>query len=171
MRMFPPGGDGHKLNQRVRPSLGDHCIVGKNPQGSRQLGVVSPAGQLPGALSRDGRHKLGPWRASMIRTTTWTERSRWSDECAVAWGPRMPAVTACARLEPSLPGAMRIQRGPTAARVRAESCSGRGESSVQLSPWYEKGEGAEGPFPRFSTDRLARLGIDSPKGLRDRSRL
>ena len=74
------------------------------------------------------------------------------------------------------PGAIAspVRCGPSADRPPHGSALGPalgGESSVQLSPWYEKGEGAEGLFPRFSTDRLARLGIDSPKGLRDRSRL
>jgi hypothetical protein len=30
------GGDGHKLNRRVRPVVGDHCLVGKPPRAARQ---------------------------------------------------------------------------------------------------------------------------------------
>ena len=32
----PPGGNGSLLNPRARPVLGDHCLVGKSPEGSRQ---------------------------------------------------------------------------------------------------------------------------------------
>jgi hypothetical protein len=32
----PPGGDGSQLGERVRPVLGDHRLVGKSPEGSRQ---------------------------------------------------------------------------------------------------------------------------------------
>ncbi len=31
------GGDGSQLAQRVRPVLGEHPLVGKSPEGSRQL--------------------------------------------------------------------------------------------------------------------------------------
>src|SRR5215213_4546344 len=34
---LPPSGDGSQLGQRVRPVLGNHCIVGKSPEGSRQV--------------------------------------------------------------------------------------------------------------------------------------
>jgi hypothetical protein len=32
---FGRGGDGSQLGQRVRPVLGDHCLVGKSPLGHR----------------------------------------------------------------------------------------------------------------------------------------
>jgi hypothetical protein len=32
------GGDGSQLARRVRPVLGDRCLVGKSPEGSRQPG-------------------------------------------------------------------------------------------------------------------------------------
>ena len=44
--MLTPGGDGSHLGRRARPVLGDHCLVGKRPEGSRQLEF----GQLPCAL-------------------------------------------------------------------------------------------------------------------------
>jgi hypothetical protein len=34
--MLAPGGDGFQLAQRVGPVLGDHRLVGKSPEGSRQ---------------------------------------------------------------------------------------------------------------------------------------
>ena len=34
--MLAPGGDGSQLDRRVRPVLGDHRLVGKSPEGSRQ---------------------------------------------------------------------------------------------------------------------------------------
>jgi hypothetical protein len=37
--MLPPGGDGSQLGQRMRPVLGDHRLVGKSREGSRQPGV------------------------------------------------------------------------------------------------------------------------------------
>jgi hypothetical protein len=33
---FGRGGVGFQLGQRVRPVLGDHCLVDKSPEGSRQ---------------------------------------------------------------------------------------------------------------------------------------
>jgi hypothetical protein len=35
---FGRGGDGSQLSQRVSPVLGDHCLMGKSPEGSRQSG-------------------------------------------------------------------------------------------------------------------------------------
>jgi hypothetical protein len=37
-RWLAPGGDGSQLAQRVRRVLGDYCLVGKCPEGSRQPG-------------------------------------------------------------------------------------------------------------------------------------
>ena len=52
--MLAPGGDGSQLGGRVRPALGDHRLVGKSPEGSRQpvsaLGYTSVercSGELP----------------------------------------------------------------------------------------------------------------------------
>jgi hypothetical protein len=36
--MLPRGCNGSQLAQRVRPVLGNHRLVGKNPEGSRQPG-------------------------------------------------------------------------------------------------------------------------------------
>jgi hypothetical protein len=41
-----PRAHGSQLDRRVRPVLGDHCLVGKSPEGSRQ-----PGGELkPGTI-------------------------------------------------------------------------------------------------------------------------
>jgi hypothetical protein len=44
--MLAPGGDGSRLDRRVRPVLDDHRLVGKSPEGSWQpntnvLGPIS----------------------------------------------------------------------------------------------------------------------------------
>jgi hypothetical protein len=36
--MLAPSGDGSEFARTVRPVLGDHCLVGKSPEGSRQSG-------------------------------------------------------------------------------------------------------------------------------------
>jgi hypothetical protein len=52
MATLTPGGDGSQLNRRVRPVLGDHRLVGKSPEGSRQLGgeTRTLARRLKGSL-------------------------------------------------------------------------------------------------------------------------
>ena len=51
--MLAPGGDGSQLGRRVRPVLGDHRLVGKSPEGSRQ-----PGGQAGVDLGVDHARRL-----------------------------------------------------------------------------------------------------------------
>ena len=67
--MVPPGGDGSQLAQNVRPVLGDHRLVGKSPEGSRQPGgeTRSPL-RLLAVLpvhSRFGLLTCGSWQPVM----------------------------------------------------------------------------------------------------------
>jgi hypothetical protein len=84
----------HQLGGRVRPVLGDACLVGK---GGRPAAVgLRGSNPAPSCFAGQGR----------------------SGECRVTCGSRMPAVTDRARRGPAVPDAVRTQHGPGSRTYR-----------------------------------------------------
>jgi hypothetical protein len=70
---FQHGGDGHKLNWRVRPVRDDHCIFGKPPKAARQA-IASGI-----TIARAGcSDLLGLKAVSAEFRALWRQRARWA---------------------------------------------------------------------------------------------
>jgi hypothetical protein len=69
------GGDGSQLDRRVRPVLGDHRVVGKSPEGSRQPGAETRT------LARLFRSYLGS--RSLGRLTSALRSSGGNEGCSL----------------------------------------------------------------------------------------
>jgi hypothetical protein len=63
--MLVPGGNGSQLGRRMRPALGDHCIVGKSPEGSQPW--VGRLALQVACLRRPRSGSLGAGTCSSIR--------------------------------------------------------------------------------------------------------
>jgi hypothetical protein len=115
-----PGGDGSQLGQRVRPVLGDHRLVGKSPEGSRQ-----PGGATRTLIHLFLRRRSGRWRpltcTPCSRQTTAT--GSW---CSMATRAASPVA-----------GGLRTYRGdrPRWCRLSAPSWKFLGERHAAWVSW------------------------------------
>jgi hypothetical protein len=87
-----PGGDGSQLNRRVRSVLGDHRLVAKSPQGSRQRGWGDSNSTSP-ILSAPGHGAVGGATCDFDKRLV-TARARccpsFTPRLRTQYGPREP---------------------------------------------------------------------------------
>ena len=132
-RWLAPGGDGSQLDRRVRPVPGDHRLVGKSPEGSRQgRGVLRGPQPLRAVLAVSSHIHFGVSEQERRGLTV-------SARTAVSRRLADGLVSICVSIQGSGPVWSRTPSALQSSTIRDRSADDLAEGRVSLSPSARSG--------------------------------